>query len=56
MPYHIRAWQQVALEHEGFVVEPQFIYERGGFSSPNIVRDLIKGRALSCAYGGSAGL
>lgn len=42
MPYHIRAWQQVALEHEGFVVEPQFIYERGGFSSPNIVRDLIK--------------
>ncbi len=42
MPYHIRAWQQVALEHDGFVVEPQFIYERGGFSSPNIVRDLIK--------------
>ncbi len=42
MPFHVRAWQQVALEHDGFVLEPDFIYERGGYSSPNIVRDLIK--------------
>ena len=41
MPYHVRAWQQVAQEHDGFVLEPDFIYQRGGFSSPNIVRDLI---------------
>lgn len=41
MPYHVRAWQQVAKEHDGFVLEPDFIYQRGGFSSPNIVRDLI---------------
>ena len=45
MPYHVRAWQQVAQEHDGFVLEPDFIYQRGGFSSPNIVRDLI---AVGC--------
>lgn len=41
MPFHVRAWQQVAAEHDGFVLDPSFIYERGGYSSPNIVRDLI---------------
>lgn len=41
MPYHIKAWQQVAIEH-GFSIEPQFIYDRGGFSSRNIVLDMQK--------------
>ncbi|MCK0526238.1 HAD-IA family hydrolase [Anaerobiospirillum sp. NML120449] len=36
MPYHIQAWQQTAKEH-GFSIEPEFICERGGFSSRNIV-------------------
>lgn len=41
MPYHIRAWQQVANEH-GFSIPPEFIYDRGGFSSTNIVLDMQK--------------
>ena len=41
MPYHIRAWQQVSREH-GYEIEPQFIYDRGGFSSTNIVLDMKK--------------
>ncbi len=41
MPFHIRAWQQVANEH-GFAITPDFIYERGGFSSRNIIRDMAK--------------
>ncbi len=39
MPVHVRAWQQVSREH-GFSIEPQFIYDRGGFSSRNIVLDM----------------
>lgn len=41
MPYHIRAWQQVANEH-GFSITPDFIYDRGGCSSRNIVLDMQK--------------
>lgn len=41
MPYHVRAWQQIANEH-GFSITPDFIYDRGGFSSRNIVLDMQK--------------
>lgn len=39
MPFHVKAWKQVAQEH-GFAIEDNFIYDRGGKSSPNIVRDM----------------
>lgn len=39
MPYHIKAWKQTAQER-GFSIEDDFIYQRGGFSSRNIVRDM----------------
>lgn len=41
MPYHVRAWMQVANE-QGFSIEPEFIYNRGGCSSYNIVLDMQK--------------
>lgn len=41
MPFHIKAWIQVAAEH-GFSITPDFINERGGCSSRNIVLDLKK--------------
>lgn len=41
MPFHIRAWIQVAAEH-GFTIDPDFINERGGCSSRNIVLDMQK--------------
>lgn len=41
MPYHIGAWQQVCREH-GYEISADFIYERGGFSSRNIVLDIKK--------------
>ena len=40
MPFHVRAWQQVCQEHGNFPLDPQFIYDRGGCSSQNIVSDL----------------
>lgn len=39
MPFHVNAWKQVANEH-GFAIDDSFIYERGGKSSPNIVKDM----------------
>lgn len=39
MPFHVKAWQQVCQEH-GFSIEESFIYDRGGKSSLNIVREL----------------
>lgn len=39
MPFHVKAWQQVAKEH-GFEISEQFIYDRGGASSKNIVLEL----------------
>lgn len=39
MPFHVKAWQQVCQEH-GFSIEDSFIYDRGGKSSLNIVREL----------------
>ena len=41
MPFHVKAWQQVAKEHD-YVIDPKFIYDRGGCSSYNIVLDLQK--------------
>lgn len=39
MPFHVNAWKQVAREH-GFEIDDSFIYDRGGKSSPNIVKDM----------------
>lgn len=47
MPYHVRAWQQVCREHQ-FDITPEFIYERGGMSSRNIVKELA---AAGCNVG-----
>lgn len=47
MPFHVRAWQQVCAEHH-YSIQPSFIYDRGGMSSLNIVREL---KSMGCDTG-----
>ena len=37
MPFHVRAWQQVAKEH-GFEIKDEEIYRLGGSSSKDIAK------------------